>query len=548
MATVCLIVLATCLLLETYGLEAVVLDDQTGGLLGPGRVLLPRRSANGVLRRQRRYNTGRLEELQRDNLERECLEERCNMEEAREVFENNERTMEFWASYVDGDQCKPESPCQNGGLCKDGVNGYFCFCQADFSGKNCEIEIAKQCSNNNGGCAHFCAMQQERSVCHCARGYKLQPDRKSCESTELFACGHIGKPAVAARAAGRSLDLALVLNINDDLASVSTTVAVPTEGGSTEAELTEGGPTEAEPTEGGPTEALMTEGGPTEAEPTEGGWAEGVMTTAAWPGEGGIPHWQFYPTVGTITSQDNNDQRIIGGNEAIPGEIPWQACLMSRGVSFCGGSLLNEIWVITAAHCLTEHQLTVADYIVRLGEHDLTVQEGHERDHTVAEQILHPSYDMHTSRHNHDLALLRLARPVELSARRLPVCLGPKDFTEKLLTGAVSSRVSGWGKINAGQTAPRLKTLEVPYVDRTLCKRSSSDHITRFMFCAGYDAAPMDACQGDSGGPHVTDHHGTWFLTGIVSWGEECAKAGKYGVYTRVSRYYSWISNITASR
>ncbi|CAL8303861.1 unnamed protein product [Gadus morhua 'NCC'] len=538
MATVCLIVLATCLFLETYGLETVVLDDQTG------RVLLPRHSANGVLRRQRRYNTGRLEELQRDNLERECLEERCNMEEAREVFENNEKNMEFWARYVDGDQCKPESPCQNGGLCKDGVNGYFCFCQADFSGKNCEIEIAKQCYNNNGGCAHFCAMQQERSVCHCARGYKLQPDRKSCESTELFACGHIGKPAVAARAAGRSLDLDLVLNINDYLGSVSnlsrpltsgnTTVAVPTEGGSTEAELTEGGPTE---------------GGPTEAEPTEGGWAEGGGGggEGEGEGEGGIPHWQFYPTVDTITSQDNNDQRIIGGNEAIPGEIPWQACLMSRGVSFCGGSLLNEIWVITAAHCLSsaEYKHTAADYIVRL-EHDLTVQEGHERDHTVAEQILHPSYDWHTSRHNHDLALLRLAAPVELSARRLPVCLGPKDFTEKLLTGAESSRVSGWGKVNAGQTAPRLKTLGVPYVDRTLCKRSSSDHITRFMFCAGYDAAPMDACQGDSGGPHVTDHQGTWFLTGIVSWGEECAKAGKYGVYTRVSRYYGWISNITS--
>ena len=165
----------------------------------------------------------------------------------------------------------------------------------------------------------------------------------------------------------------------------------------------------------------------------------------------------------------------------------------------------------------------------------------------MSEQILHPHYDARRSLFNHDVALLRLAVAVDLSARRRPVCLGPKDFTETLLTGARSSRVSGWGRINAGQTAARLQKLEVPYVDRAACKSSSRDHITRFMFCAGYDAAPMDACQGDSGGPHATLHRGAWFLTGIVSWGEDCAKAGKYGVYTRVSRYYAWISNITGT-
>ncbi|CAL8365435.1 unnamed protein product [Lota lota] len=514
MAGVCLLVLATCLLLETYGLEAVVVDDQTD------RVLLSRQAATAVLRRQRRHNSGHLEEFQKDNLERECLEERCTMEEAREVFENNEKTMEFWASYVDGDQCKPESPCQNGGMCKDGVNAYFCFCQADFSGKNCEIEIAKQCSNNNGGCAHFCVMQRARAMCQCAQGYKLKPDRKSCEATELFACGQVTLPAVAAESASRTL----ASDPDDPL------------------EYEDYNATAAD------YDYVSNRSRPL----TPGNTAMGPRSSGNAGGEegGGIPHWAFYPTVGTVTTQDNHDQRIVGGNEATPGEIPWQATLMSlKRTPFCGGSLLSQVWVITAAHCLTELKLSVADYIVRLGEHDVTQDDGHERDHTVAEQILHPHYDERRSRFNHDIALLRLGAPVELSERRRPVCFGPKDFTEQLLLRAKSSRVSGWGRLtNRALTASRLQKLEVPYVDRTLCKSTSRDHITRFMFCAGYEAAPMDTCQGDSGGPHTTDYKGTWFLTGIVSWGEDCAKVGKYGVYTRVSRYYNWIGNVTGIR
>uniref|UniRef100_A0A673A0K1 Coagulation factor IX n=1 Tax=Sphaeramia orbicularis TaxID=375764 RepID=A0A673A0K1_9TELE len=104
-----------------------------------GSVFLSQQSAHTVLRRQRRYNSGKLEEvLYKANLERECREEVCNMEEAREWFENDEKTMEFWAGYIDGNQCDPP-PCQNGGVCTDGVNSYVCWCKQAYSGKNCEI-------------------------------------------------------------------------------------------------------------------------------------------------------------------------------------------------------------------------------------------------------------------------------------------------------------------------------------------------------------------------------------------------------------------------
>lgn len=70
--------------------------------------------------------------------------------------------------------------------------------------------------------------------------------------------------------------------------------------------------------------------------------------------------------------------------------------------------------------------------------------------------------------------------------------------------------------------------------------------ITDNMFCAGYPEATKDACSGDSGGPFVVNYRGTWFLTGVVSWGEQCATKGKYGVYTRLGNFLTWIRDIMA--
>lgn len=103
-------------------------------------MFLSDKSASSVLVRQKRYNTGRLEEFAAGNLERECREEKCNYEEAREVFENDAKTMEFWKQYVDGDQCI-SNPCLHGGVCKDDVSAYVCWCQQGYRGKNCELGL-----------------------------------------------------------------------------------------------------------------------------------------------------------------------------------------------------------------------------------------------------------------------------------------------------------------------------------------------------------------------------------------------------------------------
>ncbi|KAK3521146.1 hypothetical protein QTP70_000528 [Hemibagrus guttatus] len=255
-------------------------------------------------------------------------------------------------------------------------------------------------------------------------------------------------------------------------------------------------------------------------------------------------HWDFFPTLPTVKEKINTDQRIVGGLEATPGEIPWQVALFhkEKKLVFCGGSLLSDMWVITAAHCLVDGG--IGKFIVRLGEHNVEVDEQRESDHEIDEHHMHPNYQYHES-HNHDIALLKLKTPVTFSDYIIPICLGPKTFTENLLKSATISLVSGWGRTRyGGLESDKLQKVEVPYVDRTECK--GSDKISRFMFCAGFLTIRKDSCQGDSGGPHVTRlNTDTWFLTGIISWGDECAKEGKYGIYTRVSRYLNWITNMT---
>ncbi|XP_007239145.2 coagulation factor IXb [Astyanax mexicanus] len=470
-------------------------------LTSAASVFLSRQSADTVLSRHRRHNTGALEEMMRDNLERECIEENCSLEEAREVFENEEKTREFWVRYIDGDQCV-SSPCQNGGTCEDGMSAYICWCPIGFIGKNCELEMARQCDVNNGGCMQFCLVNKTYGVvCDCADGYRLALDSRSCEPMGEYPCGSLGAD-VSEVLSSRTLIIAETI---DQVHSVELQ-------NSTESNVTQSNSTE-------------------------------FSNTTIRPDADNA--WAFFPTLPTVTEQSNSDQRIVGGNEATPGEIPWQVALVTKdkNVTFCGGSLLSEVWVVTAAHCL---EGKTGAFFIRLGEHDVKKEEGKESDHEIAEYHPHPSYNFQRS-HNHDIALLKLQTPVLFSDYARPICLGPKTFTENLLKSAPHSLVSGWGRLRyGGHESDTLQKVEVPYVDRTECK--GSDKISRFMFCAGYSTIRKDSCQGDSGGPHATSFQGTWFLTGIISWGDECAKDGKFGIYTRVSRYMNWITNITGIR
>uniref|UniRef100_A0AAY4CT49 Coagulation factor IX n=1 Tax=Denticeps clupeoides TaxID=299321 RepID=A0AAY4CT49_9TELE len=464
-------------------------------------VFLPQPEALAVLQRQRRHNMGMFEEFLAGNVERECLEEKCDLEEAREAFENDERTMEFWAGYVDGDQCR-SSPCQNKGECKDHVGKYTCTCPPGFTGINCEKVIAKQCDVSNGGCMHFCEPKGTLGVeCQCAATYRLTKDGVSCEPEgEAFNVQCCSNSKVTqSTGVGRSIL---------SLSSVSLNTTKPRNGTRVN---------------------IMTSARTTRAVSPRSLYTRHMSRNTSCP---------------ITDTQMEHKGRIVGGHEVTRGEIPWQVALVLRSTLqvFCGGSILNEKWVITAAHCLVDK--AKGSFFVRAGEHDVQHVEGSEQDLEVAERFPHPLYAPRKNLYNHDIALLQLKTPIGFSSYARPICLGPKSFTETLLRSGEVATVSGWGQLHfQGRTSRTLQKVEVPYVERTDCQDSSSDRISRYMFCAGYPNAARDSCQGDSGGPHANLHQDTnaWFLTGIVSWGEECAKEGKYGVYTHISHYYRWI-------
>ncbi|XP_004704472.3 coagulation factor VII [Echinops telfairi] len=238
--------------------------------------------------------------------------------------------------------------------------------------------------------------------------------------------------------------------------------------------------------------------------------------------------------------------RIVGGVQCPRGECPWQAALMLKGKLQCGGVLLDATWVASAAHCFNKiYRRTWKSVKVVLGEHDLGIEEGTEQERYIAQMIVPDKYRI--GRVNHDIILLRLSTPVNFTDYVVPLCLPDKKFSEQTLAYIKFSSVSGWGQLlYKGSTAVELMTINVPRLMTQDCKENAkrsinAPELTENMFCAGDLDGHKDACTGDSGGPHFTKYRSTWYLTGIVSWGEGCAAIGHVGVYTRVSKYIEWL-------
>lgn len=163
--------------------------------------------------------------------------------------------------------------------------------------------------------------------------------------------------------------------------------------------------------------------------------------------------------------------------------------------------------------------------------------------HTVEKIISNPEFNFET--HDSDIALIKLKEPITFSEDVVPACLPEEDFANDVLMNQTFGIVSGFGN-SYEQTRPvrRMKVLQIPYVDKKTCKQAIRYLVTRNMFCAGYNKDGQDVCQGDGGGPHVTEYNGTYFVTGIISWGEGCGRQGKYGIYTKVSNFLPWVRSV----
>ncbi|XP_012286850.1 trypsin-7 [Orussus abietinus] len=226
--------------------------------------------------------------------------------------------------------------------------------------------------------------------------------------------------------------------------------------------------------------------------------------------------------------------RIVGGQTTTIERYPYQVSLRYNNRHICGGAILSEKWVITAAHCVKGP--FARNFSVKVGSSNLDAKG------TVvqAEQIIiHESYDKNLS--DFDIALIRLESPLTLNDHVSPISL--PSLTERYSSGTVAT-VTGWGAMRSnGKLSNQLRTVSVPLVSRTECSSLYGKQlITERMLCAGYvRTGGKDSCQGDSGGPLVQNGK----LIGIVSWGMGCAEPYYPGVYTRVAAMRSWISQKT---
>ncbi|XP_067391393.1 serine protease 33-like [Emydura macquarii macquarii] len=241
--------------------------------------------------------------------------------------------------------------------------------------------------------------------------------------------------------------------------------------------------------------------------------------------------------------------RIVGGSDAKNGSWPWQVSILEGSIHICGGSLITESWVLSAAHCFNKSK---SDYSVNLGEYQLLNPSGNVISFPIKEIHPHPNYtDIGSSG---DIALVELETPVTFNTVILPVSL-PASSVE-FPTG-MECWVTGWGNTQYDESLAAPKTLQevqVPLIDRDACNSlfhtgsytddpQETDPIKEDMICAGYPQGGKDACQGDSGGPLVCEWDGVWLLAGVVSWGVECALPDRPGVYTLLPPYADWIQS-----
>ncbi|XP_046406001.1 trypsin-1-like [Ischnura elegans] len=238
----------------------------------------------------------------------------------------------------------------------------------------------------------------------------------------------------------------------------------------------------------------------------------------------------------------NKKTRIVGGYETTVNQYGWMCMLQHNKKFYCGGTLINSRYVLTAAHCVDG--LSAQKITVRLLEHDHTTEsEASTMVVGVEKHIMHKNYK--SSTFNNDIALLRLDREIPIEGLVRPACLPRKGLSYTGHKGIVS----GWGRI--GETAPvsnYLQEVEVPIFSNKDCRTESlygANRITDNMLCAGYHTGALDSCQGDSGGPLHVNNNGTFEVVGIVSWGEGCARPKYPGIYTRVNRYLTWIAKKT---
>lgn len=238
--------------------------------------------------------------------------------------------------------------------------------------------------------------------------------------------------------------------------------------------------------------------------------------------------------------QKGKSKKIVNGENADMCEWNWQVGLWRGDWHFCGGMLISDEWVLTAAHCGRR-----ADFDVVAGGYDKYNENKFQQRKKAVEWITHPDWNRRTM--HQDLALVKLDSPVEFNDCIGSVCLPTRDVTP-----GESCWITGWGTLSSGGRTPDiLQEVEVDIISNEDCT-SKYDYeesaIDSSMICAqGKNSkGTTDACQGDSGGPLVCNGtDGSWAIYGATSWGYGCASPVYPGIWSRVHAELDWINSVT---
>ncbi|MDO5615568.1 MAG: DUF1986 domain-containing protein [Cruoricaptor ignavus] len=243
-----------------------------------------------------------------------------------------------------------------------------------------------------------------------------------------------------------------------------------------------------------------------------------------------------------------NVEFVTGGTPANINEVPYQVSLQENGVHRCGGSIIDNEWMLTAAHCF---RYSPSSYRVYTGITNLNSPTLNSKLYDIEQVVIHPDYNRVDK--NNDIALIKIKGNIAYNNDTKPIVIAQSNQNELYNVGR-TTKVSGWGWVapSSGNTTNLLQKVEVPIISNQIASSqldiTSPQHpslTNNMMATSATGNNRKGACHGDSGGPLVTqDANGNTKQIGVVSWGVLHCTGGSNSpsIYTKLNNYFDWIA------